>query len=65
MHCTTSNGELYFEDVASMEEKWLTAKKYGARGITYWTIGDELPGYFTMVKKYLPCHHALKKASRC
>jgi hypothetical protein len=40
-HCTTASGDLWFEDVASMEEKVQTAKKRGARGVTYWTVGDE------------------------
>ena len=35
-----------------MEEKLKTVLGHGARGITYWTIGDELPGYYAMVKKY-------------
>jgi len=55
MSCLTANhGILWFEDVASMEEKIQTAVKHGARGVTYWTLGDELPGYFTMVKRYFP-----------
>jgi spore germination protein YaaH len=54
LSCNTSQGALWFEDVASMEEKLQVALKYGARGITYWTIGAELPGYFAMAKKYFP-----------
>src|SRR5581483_9626209 len=53
MSCLTAqNGTLWFEDVGSMEEKIQTALKHGARGVTYWTLGDEMPGYFSMVKKY-------------
>ncbi len=51
---TASHGTLWFEDVASMEEKVQNALSHGARGVTYWTLGSELPGYFTMVKKYYP-----------
>ena len=53
-HCSTAQGDLWFEDVASMEEKLGIARSHGGRGITYWTIGDELPGYFAMAKKYFP-----------
>ena len=52
LSCNSPNGMLWFEDVASMEEKVQIAISHGARGVTYWTIGDELPGYFDMVKKY-------------
>jgi len=53
-HCTTSSGDLWFEDVASMEEKVQTAKKRGARGVTYWVVGDEIDGYFDMVRRNFP-----------
>lgn len=53
-HCMSSRGELWMEDLASMEEKIVTAKKHGASGVTYWTIGDELPGYFALVEKHFP-----------
>jgi spore germination protein YaaH len=54
-HCLTQNqGTIWFEDLSSMEQKIQTAKKYGARGVTYWTIGDEIDGYFALVKKYFP-----------
>jgi spore germination protein YaaH len=54
-HCLTqSHGTIWFENLDSMEEKIRTAQKYGARGVTYWTIGDEIPGYFDLVKKYYP-----------
>jgi spore germination protein YaaH len=54
-HClTASQGTIWYEDLASMEEKIQTAKKYGARGVTYWTIGNEVDGFFALVKKYFP-----------
>jgi spore germination protein YaaH len=37
-----------------MDEKIAIAKKHGARGVTYWTVGDELPGYFDMVRRNFP-----------
>jgi spore germination protein YaaH len=55
LHCDTgAGGVMWFEDVGSMEEKIQVAKSHGARGVTYWTIGDELPGFFNMVKTYYP-----------
>jgi spore germination protein YaaH len=54
-HCATAaHGEIWFDDVASMEEKIAVAQSYGARGVTYWTLGHELPGYFDMVRKHYP-----------
>jgi hypothetical protein len=53
-HCTTSSGDLWFEDLASMEQKVQTAKRRGARGVTYWTVGDEIDGYFDMVRRNFP-----------
>jgi spore germination protein YaaH len=55
LSCPTANhGTLWFEDVASMEQKIQAALKHGSRGVTYWTLGNELPGYFAMVKSYYP-----------
>lgn len=53
-HCMTSRGELWFEDVSSMEEKVSLAYAYGAGGVTYWTIGDEPFGFFSMLDGYFP-----------
>lgn len=54
-HCTTADhGEIWFDDVASMEEKVAVAQSYGARGVTYWTLGDELPGFFDMIRRHYP-----------
>jgi spore germination protein YaaH len=54
-HCQTgSHGTLWFEDVASMTEKIRAAKAHGARGVTYWTVGDELDGFFEMMRTEFP-----------
>jgi Glycosyl hydrolases family 18 len=53
-HCTTSSGDVWFEDIGSMGEKIAAAKKHGARGVTYWTVGDELDGYFDLVRRNFP-----------
>jgi spore germination protein YaaH len=54
-HCATnSHGTIWFEDLSSMEEKIQLAKKYGARGVTYWTIGSEINGFFSLIRKYYP-----------
>ena len=37
-----------------MEEKIQVAKNHKARGVTYWTIGSEIDGFFALVKKYYP-----------
>ena len=55
LNCSSADyGQIWYEDVGSMEEKILIAQKYGARGVTYWTIGDELDGYFAMVRSHFP-----------
>jgi spore germination protein YaaH len=55
VHCTTrSNGTIWFDDLIAIEEKIAAAKRQGGRGVTYWTVGDELPGYFDLVRKYYP-----------
>jgi len=46
-HCTTSQGDVWFEDVASMSEKAQLAKDAGFGGVGYWTMGDEMDGFFT------------------
>jgi spore germination protein YaaH len=53
-HCSSANGELWFEDLASMEEKMTLVQKHGARGVTYWTLGEELDGFFALVRRYFP-----------
>jgi spore germination protein YaaH len=49
-HCTTSNGDVWFEDVASMTEKAALAKAHGLGGVGYWTMGDEPSGFFDAMK---------------
>ena len=53
-HCDSGHGTLWFEDVASMIEKIRAAKAHGARGVTYWTVGDELDGFFAMTRSEFP-----------
>jgi spore germination protein YaaH len=55
----SSQGHLYFDDLASMEEKVAVAAAAGLGGLTYWTIGGEpdRPGprtFFQMVRSYFP-----------
>ncbi|MCA1665491.1 MAG: hypothetical protein LC659_14700, partial [Myxococcales bacterium] len=56
---TSSQGHLFFDDLASMEEKVAAAKSAGLAGITYWTIGGEpdRPGpktFWQMIRSYFP-----------
>jgi spore germination protein YaaH len=58
-NATSSKGHLYFDDLASFEEKVAAAKSAGLAGITYWTIGGEpdRPGpksFFEMIHSYFP-----------
>jgi hypothetical protein len=55
----TAQGHLYFDDLASMEEKVSAAQAVGLGGITYWTIGGEpdRPGnvsFFDMIRSHFP-----------
>jgi spore germination protein YaaH len=55
----TAQGHLFFDDLASMEEKVAAAQSGGLGGATYWTIGGEpdRPGprtFFEMVRAYFP-----------
>jgi spore germination protein YaaH len=45
-HCTSSRGEVWFEDAASVAEKAGLAKNHHLRGVTYWTVGAEPAGFF-------------------
>jgi spore germination protein YaaH len=49
-HCTTSQGDVWFEDAASMSEKATLAKNAGFGGVGYWTMGDEPTGFFDGMK---------------
>lgn len=51
-NCTSPNGDLFFDDLGSLEEKVQVARSRGLRGVTYWTIGGEPPGFFEMVRTY-------------
>ena len=58
-NATSSKGHLYFDDIASHQEKVAAAQAAGLGGITYWTIGGEpdRPGpqtFFEMVRSYFP-----------
>jgi hypothetical protein len=45
-HCQTSDGEVWFEDLASMKEKAQLAQQHGLAGVGLWTVGDEPDGFF-------------------
>ncbi len=49
-HCSTPQGDVWFEDVASMTEKAALAKAHGLGGIGYWTMGDEPDGFFAAMQ---------------
>jgi spore germination protein YaaH len=49
-HCTTSQGDVWFEDVGSVTEKVASAASHQLHGIGYWTVGKELPGFFDAVR---------------
>jgi spore germination protein YaaH len=51
-NCAAGNGRLYFDDVASLEEKVAAAKAAGLAGVTWWGLGREPDGLFDMVAKY-------------
>jgi spore germination protein YaaH len=51
-NCTSPNGDLFFDDLGSLEQKVQVARAHGLRGVTYWTIGGEPPGFFEMVHGY-------------
>lgn len=52
-----ANGaHLFFEDLASLEEKVVAVKRGGLGGITYWSIGGEPEGaaFFSMIERHFP-----------
>ena len=51
-HCAYGGGTLYFDDLASQEEKVQSAHNHGLGGVTYWTVGKEHTGFFDMVRRY-------------
>jgi spore germination protein YaaH len=52
-NCTLANGEtLYYDDLDSLAEKIAAARGNGLRGVSYWTVGGEPPGFFDRVREY-------------
>ncbi len=51
-NCTSPTGDLFFDDLGSLEQKVQVARAHGLRGVTYWTIGGEPSGFFEMVRSY-------------
>ncbi|MGK4002841.1 glycosyl hydrolase family 18 protein [Sorangium sp. So ce1036] len=51
-----SGDHLFFEDLASLEEKVAAARRGGLGGITYWSIGGEPEGaaFFSMIERHFP-----------
>ena len=37
-----------------MNEKLQLGQKYGSRGVTYWVIGNQIDGFFDLIRKYFP-----------
>jgi spore germination protein YaaH len=51
--------EVYFDDLASLEEKIEVAERAGLGGVAYWSIGGEpdrpgREGFFSMVRRHFP-----------
>jgi spore germination protein YaaH len=57
-NATTAQGHLYFDDLASLEEKVALAQTGNLGGVTYWTIGGEPTSptrtFFQMVRSHFP-----------
>lgn len=53
-HCTTSQGDVWFEDAASAGEKAQTAKAHDLRGISYYTLGGEASGMLDALRAAYP-----------
>lgn len=51
-----SGERLFFEDLASLEEKVVVAEQGGLGGVTYWSIGGEPGGaaFFSMIERHFP-----------
>lgn len=51
-----SGERLFFEDLASLEEKVAVAEQGGLGGVTYWSIGGEPGGaaFFSMIERHFP-----------
>jgi spore germination protein YaaH len=44
-HCSTSKGDVWFEDATSAAEKAQLAKAHGLGGVAYYTLGEEPAGF--------------------
>jgi chitinase len=53
-HCTTAQGDVWFEDGASIAEKAKTAAAHQLRGVSYYTLGGEAPGLFDGLRSAYP-----------
>jgi spore germination protein YaaH len=53
-HCTTSKGDIWFEDGTSMGEKAQAAKTHALRGVAYYSLGGEAPGLFDALRSAYP-----------
>jgi spore germination protein YaaH len=49
-HCDTAQGEVWFENVASVTEKAQLARSHGLRGVALYSMGDEPPGLLDAMK---------------
>jgi chitinase len=45
---------VFFEDLASLEEKTRAAARGGLGGVSYWKIGGEPEAFFEMVRRHFP-----------
>jgi spore germination protein YaaH len=53
-HCTTAQGDVWFEDATSAAEKARMAAAHGLRGMTYYALGDEPAGYLDALRAVYP-----------
>jgi spore germination protein YaaH len=53
-HCTTAQGDVWFEDGASIAEKARTAQARGLHGVAYYDLGGEAPGLFDALRAAYP-----------
>jgi hypothetical protein len=53
-HCTTAQGDLWFEDATSIAEKSRNAASHGLRGVTIYDLGGEPAGYYDALRAGYP-----------
>lgn len=53
-HCATAQGDVWFEDTASMGEKAQLAKAHGLGGVGVYAMGDEPDGFFDAMTAAYP-----------